>query len=795
MKAAEDPETFAEFFERDRQRLAAAVALSLGETNLATAAVRAGLQRTAQRWSRLNGADPLAHSLGAAMAWADRHGDRFAARNISTSVFDPADDLERRIGELPVSQRSALVCREWLGWDSERTAGAFDRTAPSIDLRHRRALGALRTEPHHEVPEGELIHATLEGVASGAVVSGLNADDDARSLIGSARRRTLRDRALIGLASLLVIALIGGLISSRPGDDDGADVEVATVDPPNASQPPHAPIADGNGGFVALALGGGQLSASQDGVEWLPISRFNVQRRDLRLSVERFFRSDGRYVAIVDSSSGGGSSVNGSDQPLVATSRSLDSWTLIPIQLAAFDDLPDNIGLRPRINLLNAAVAGNHVLAVVDIDQRVDFQQQRIRSRDVCTVANDRDGVALHRCDGEVIVVADQAAGSSADDDQPRLLRSTDGEAFVELPIDADFNPYGLFSFGGRFAMIDEATSQLRWSNDGQDWQPLFATGVDNRLGLVAGSADQALAISPSDTGWTSHLLQDDQVVTGSLPIEVDPTTIWLKPEIVHGPAGWAVFVTASRPWERGAPEDELGWAVYAGDLIIEQRSSDGSVRLRSTDGSVDYEYRGPVAGSSPGIERSLFGGVRLYRPGTSELVIEVSGDEIRESWVTGSARDAAASGVISTQGHTVEGNIRTGPIRITRPDGSTSAWADGFALTNGDISDGVEADPPWSAIDEPTLRFYDDAGALELVVSMFEANEALDPDVTAGGVNEPATTKALVAYSPDGVSWDVVWETTRDTWYGSVAVGDDELLLSVSGIGSGPQRIELPDR
>jgi len=779
--------TFAEFHEHDGQRLGVALALCLNDENLGAAATRAGLERTARRWSRLNDADPMAHALGAAMSWANRRGERFAARNQSVAVFktdDPLDD----IGQLPVGQRSALVCLEWLHWDTERTALAFDRQPSTIELRHRRALGALRAGPDDDIPGPDERRAALNRAADRVDQS----EDDAHTLAKAGRRRSFRDRALIAAASLAVIAVIGGLISASPGDDTDTVAEVVPVDPPNASQQPHAPIGDGTGGFVALARGGGQLSTSADGIEWLPLSRFNVQRRDLRLSVERFFRSDGRFVAVVDSSSGGGNSVSGSDQPLIATSRTLQSWDLIPVQLAALADLPDNIGLRPRINLLNAAAAGDQVLVAIDIDQRVDFQQQRIRSSDVCTVATDAAGVALHRCDGEVIVIADVAAEVDSTRDRPRLLLSTGGEPFVEIETDENFNPYGLFSFDGQFAMIDEATSEVRWSDDGRVWQPLFSTGTDNRLGLVAGSAEQALAISPTDAGWVSHLLQDGQVITGSLPIDVDPTTIWLKPEVVHGPAGWALFVTSSRPWERGAPENELGWALQAEDLIIEQRSGDGSVRLRSTDGTVDYEYRGPVAGDSPGIERGLFGGVRLYRPGTNELIVAVAGDTVRESWVTNNARGPAIDGTYAADGYTLTGNIRTGPVTVERPDGSVSTFTDGFAFTNGETSDGIEADPPWGRVDgEPSLRLFDADGELELTIAMEQLAEALDPEVA--DADEGRRTKALVAYSPDGVSWDVVWETTRDTWYGSVAVGDDELLLSVSGIGSGPQRIELP--
>lgn len=775
---------------RADQDLLPAFALALNDVGLARLAIEYALVRT---YHRASSREVTAQEVWAeAFQWVTTsRWPRRIPEPIGPDAFPSTTDaFANAVAQLPVRQRSALVCGSVLGWDDEQIAAAHRAPASTIDLRRRRGLGQLdkALEPGNSIEFIETLPTRFNDLCPPTEpLPGLDA------IRRESRRTTWRTRSLVALTAIGCIAIAGLTIQAAPETATTETALPGQVDPPRESRAPHAPIGDGRGGFVAYARGGGELSVSADGELWTKRARLNVDRIDLRLFAERFFRSDDKYVMLIDSTTGGGASRSASDSPRIAMSEDLLDWTLLRLDL---DAVPAGVGLRPEIDLLSAAVVDDTVLVSLRVDQEIDHRSLGLRPDDVCTTTDDSDGLLLHLCDGTIVPVAEQGPAVSGTD---RLFVSRRGQAFEELATPGFFNPWGIVAYDGQFGMLEESSNQFYVSDDGATWSPFFQLGTDNRLGLIEANGDALMAISPSRTGWTSNLIIDNTTVTGALPLGIDPTTIWIKPQVASGPAGWAVYLTTSRPWDR-SDDTVSGWAVHIDDWIIEQRPERASIRLRSTSTELVYEYHGLItrqglALDHPSVRRSQFGGVRLFHPETGELMVDVSGPRIRDAWVSGADTEPDLSGEridpgegrLVSDGWTISGNIRTGPITLTDEGGNSQLFDDGYAFTNGDVSDGVESTVA-SDQDNGTLSFYDSAGATLVEVAAAQVIDALDP-VPEEDQERP---RAMVLFSPDGITWEQVWSTTRPTWYGSVAVGDDEILLSTAAFATGPERIPI---
>jgi hypothetical protein len=163
-------------------------------------------------------------------------------------------------------------------------------------------------------------------------------------------------------------------------------------------------------------------------------------------------------------------------------------------------------------------------------------------------------------------------------------------------------------------------------SPDGVQWRTVYNPPRPNRYGLVeASDGGQLMVVVPAADGWRSVLLNAASATSGRLPTRLDPASVWIKPKLAHGPAGWALFVTTSRPWER--TDATRGWAVDAGEWIVSQLPDSTDVTARSVDGTTSFRY----AGESPDVVRSG-GDVTLLRPGTAEELVRITGMQIAQS-------------------------------------------------------------------------------------------------------------------------------------------------------------------
>jgi RNA polymerase sigma-70 factor (ECF subfamily) len=152
---------FGDFYRARRDRVARALALTLGDAHLAAEAADEAMTRAYQRWSRVSAYDDPG-------AWVYRVGLNWATsvlrrRNrASKALFEPAHAENAPVTEptvvaalaaLPVNQRAVVICRFYLGLDVAETAAALHVRPGTVKSRLHRALTQLRTSLDHLSPE------------------------------------------------------------------------------------------------------------------------------------------------------------------------------------------------------------------------------------------------------------------------------------------------------------------------------------------------------------------------------------------------------------------------------------------------------------------------------------------------------------------------------------------------------------------------------------------------------------------------------------------------------------------
>jgi RNA polymerase sigma factor (sigma-70 family) len=158
-RAAETAAEFHDFYAEARTSVGRALAITLGDRDLATDAVDEALVRAYQRWERVRTLDQPA-------GWVYRVGLNHARsrlrrllrrppatrdEHVEIHVSDPA--IERALARLSVDQRAVVVCRHLLGWSEAQTAEALHVRPGTVKSRLSRALTRLEAELHHLRPE------------------------------------------------------------------------------------------------------------------------------------------------------------------------------------------------------------------------------------------------------------------------------------------------------------------------------------------------------------------------------------------------------------------------------------------------------------------------------------------------------------------------------------------------------------------------------------------------------------------------------------------------------------------
>lgn len=141
---------FDEFYRREADALARALALATGDVDLAQEAVDEGMVRAYQRWRKVGRYDnPAGWVYRVSLNWA-RNRIRNHKREVLTDewvehpyVEEVDVDLQRALASLTDEARSVVVIRYILGWSTIDTANALGITEGTVKSRLSRALERL----------------------------------------------------------------------------------------------------------------------------------------------------------------------------------------------------------------------------------------------------------------------------------------------------------------------------------------------------------------------------------------------------------------------------------------------------------------------------------------------------------------------------------------------------------------------------------------------------------------------------------------------------------------------------
>lgn len=147
---------FTDFYREAYQRIARALAYTLGDTDLAVEATDEAMARAYLHWQSVRTYDqPAGWVYRVGLNWARslhrRLSRRLPFRPVTEvnqpPVADPA--IARALGQLDDKYRAVVVCRLLLDWSVEDTAAALQLRPGTVKSRLHRSLQLLQTKLHH----------------------------------------------------------------------------------------------------------------------------------------------------------------------------------------------------------------------------------------------------------------------------------------------------------------------------------------------------------------------------------------------------------------------------------------------------------------------------------------------------------------------------------------------------------------------------------------------------------------------------------------------------------------------
>ncbi|MEO6627551.1 MAG: sigma-70 family RNA polymerase sigma factor [Aquihabitans sp.] len=153
--------SFEAFYADTRPRIGRAIALALGDVDLAADATDEAYTRAYERWSSVSKGNPPAWVYRVAMNWALsvlRRRRRSNHRLYDPALQDPTmvePAVHAALAELDAKHRSVVVCRHLLGWSVTETAEALHLREGTVKSRLHRANQILQTRLHHLRPSEE----------------------------------------------------------------------------------------------------------------------------------------------------------------------------------------------------------------------------------------------------------------------------------------------------------------------------------------------------------------------------------------------------------------------------------------------------------------------------------------------------------------------------------------------------------------------------------------------------------------------------------------------------------------
>jgi RNA polymerase sigma-70 factor (ECF subfamily) len=159
VEADDGRRTFDEFYRRARPSIGRALALALGDVDLAVEATDEALARAYERWSKVSALErPEGWVYRVGLNWATsvlrrrrNHQRLYTAMPVESPVItDPA--VHASIAELDIAHRSVVVCRHLLGWSVSETASALRIREGTVKSRLHRATRILQARLQHLDP-------------------------------------------------------------------------------------------------------------------------------------------------------------------------------------------------------------------------------------------------------------------------------------------------------------------------------------------------------------------------------------------------------------------------------------------------------------------------------------------------------------------------------------------------------------------------------------------------------------------------------------------------------------------
>ena len=145
--------SFDMFYEANADAVAQALAVTLGDADLAFDATNEAMTRAFQRWSKISGYEnPAAWVYRVGLNWSlswrqrrRRERDRPVQLTAERAEMTHRDDsLDDALDGLSIERRAVVVCRIHLDWSVSQTADALGIAPGTVKSRLARALAELR---------------------------------------------------------------------------------------------------------------------------------------------------------------------------------------------------------------------------------------------------------------------------------------------------------------------------------------------------------------------------------------------------------------------------------------------------------------------------------------------------------------------------------------------------------------------------------------------------------------------------------------------------------------------------
>ncbi len=146
-------EEFDVFYGRSRDRLYRALALTLGDADIAVDAVNEAMTRALERWDKVGGYEnPSGWVYRVGVNWgrsAQRASRRKPKKSLVPDSYEmstPEPALAEAVTALPPKYRTVVVARYYMQWTPAEIAEALNVPGATIRSRLKRALERLRRE-------------------------------------------------------------------------------------------------------------------------------------------------------------------------------------------------------------------------------------------------------------------------------------------------------------------------------------------------------------------------------------------------------------------------------------------------------------------------------------------------------------------------------------------------------------------------------------------------------------------------------------------------------------------------